>query len=163
MFGQSMTPDEYITTEVARVRRLIQAAYASVPRPSRVTKRVAIALDDEWLPDEARCAALRALDLEKHWKDLDDAAIEEFGSILPWLDEEGIRFYLPAFMDFALRRYPWQGSRATCDVHEFSWGRPELLQALSADQFDAYAQFETLYGNSVIRRLANPIPNFSEK
>jgi len=53
-----------------------------------------------------------AEDHEQHWQELSDADIEEFCSILPWLDDEGLRFYLPAFMSYALRRFPSEGQRA---------------------------------------------------
>jgi len=39
---------------IKRVERLVEEAFGGVARPSRVTKRVAIALDDEWLVDDER-------------------------------------------------------------------------------------------------------------
>lgn len=144
-----MTLDDYIAEEVLWVRDLIQSTFSSIPRPSRVTKRVAIALDDKWYPNGKRCQELYALDLEQRWHDLTDAEIEEFCSILPWLDDEGFRFYLPAFMDYALRYYPWEDSRAISDLHDLSWCSPKLLRALSTEQFEVYVQFENIYGHTV--------------
>ena len=134
--------------DVSCVRGLIDRAFADVPRPSRITKRVAVALDDEWTPDEERCRELTAEDREQHWRDLTDADIEEFCTILPWLDDEGLRFYLPAFMSYALRRFPSQGHRAISDVHDLCSGS-KWLSALTSNQIATVRAFEALYGNLV--------------
>ncbi|MES2569322.1 MAG: hypothetical protein V4710_04625 [Verrucomicrobiota bacterium] len=58
-----MTLDEYVEEEVARVRRLVHSAFAGVPRP-HITKRVAVALDDEWIVDMDRaleCDEIKSL------------------------------------------------------------------------------------------------------
>lgn len=131
---------------VANVRTLISSAFAAVPRPAHVTKRIAAAMDDEWLLDPERCEQLSALDLEQRWQDLTDRDIEEYCSILPWLDDEALRFYLPAFMDYALRRFPVEDHRAISDIHDLLSSSQEPLRALSADQLRAYQEFEALYG-----------------
>jgi hypothetical protein len=41
-------------SKVANVRVLVSSAFAEVPRPAHVTKRVAVAMDDEWLADPDR-------------------------------------------------------------------------------------------------------------
>ena len=143
-----MATNDYVSQEIARVRALVMSAFSSVSRPTRVTKRVAIALDDEWIPDDERCAELRALDLEQTWHDLKDSEIEEFGGVLPWLDEEGLRFYLPAFIDYALRMFSALDHRAISSIHDLSSSRDSLLRALSTDQLKAYSEFEALYGYS---------------
>lgn len=131
--------------KVSRVQDLVERAFAHVPRPSRITKRVAVALDDEWTPDEDRCRELIAEDREQHWRELTDADIEEFCTILPWLDDEGLRFYLPAFMSYALRRFPSEGHRAISDVHDLCGGS-KWRSALTSDQIAAVREFEALYG-----------------
>ena len=133
--------------KVANVRALVSSAFAEVPRPAHVTKRVAVAMDDEWLADPERSEELRALDLEQRWQDLTDQDIEEYCSILPWLDDEGLRFYLPAFMDYALRRFPSEDHRAISDIHDLASSNQEPLRALSAEQSRAYQEFEALYAN----------------
>lgn len=129
----------------AVIRSKIESAFANVPRPSRVTKRVALALDDEWIVDDGRGRELYAQDLEQRWQDLADPEIQEFCSILPWLDDEGLRFYLPAYMSYGLRRFPSQ-DRAVSDIHDLFTSERDLRSTLSTDQFESLADFEALYG-----------------
>jgi hypothetical protein len=134
--------------DVERVRTLIERGFADAVRPSKVTKRVALALDDEWLVDEERRRELMAEDPEQRWEDLSDADVEEFCSILPSLDEEGLQFYLAAFMSYALRRFPSEGHRAISDIHDLCAG-PKWQNALRPEQIGAVREFEALYGHVV--------------
>jgi hypothetical protein len=133
-------------SNLATIRDKIVSAFANVPRPSRVTKRVALALDDEWAIDDERGRELYAQDAEQHWQDLTDPEIQEFCSILPWLDDEGLRFYLPAFMSYALRRFPSE-DRAVSDIHDLFTSDHDLRSVLSADQLEALVDFEAIYGH----------------
>jgi|ERR1700677_2324741 len=90
----------------------IGKAFGDVSRPTRVTKRVAQALDDEWVFSEERWKELYDRDHEILWTDLSDKDLEEYCFILPWLDDEGLLFYLPAFMCYSLRHFPEETHRA---------------------------------------------------
>ena len=83
----------------------IAECFASVPKPAVITKRVARGIDDDSNLSSARLEELRAQDQESSWTELTDDDIEYFDDILPWLDPDGYRFYLPAFMSYTLRRY----------------------------------------------------------
>ena len=120
----------------------IRSAFSDVTRPTRITKHVAEALDDEWVLSNARWMELYALDTEQQWTELSDSDIEEFCSILPWLDDKSLQFYLPAFMCYCLRRFPDEGHRAVCDTQEacadarrtghFSPGQAACVRAFTA-------------------------------
>ena len=122
----------------------IHKAYAGIPRPTRITKRVAEALDDEWVFSEERWAELYALDTEQQWTDLTDADIEQFCFILPWLDDESLRFYLPAFMCYCLRRFPDEGHRAVCDAQD-ACASPDRKSVFSQEQLACVHAFSELY------------------
>lgn len=89
---------------ITELLKQISDAFEDVPRPN-ITKSVARALDDEWEVSEAREAVLHGADSETHWSELTDIDIEQFDDIFAFLDADGYRFYLPAYMAYALRRH----------------------------------------------------------
>jgi hypothetical protein len=144
-----MTPEEYITAEVQRVSELVRAAFSDVPRP-KITKRIAVALDHEWIVDDERGDELSALDTEQHWSDISDAEIEEYNRILSWLDDTALRFYAPAFMDYALRHFSDDGHKRVWEILELSSDPQKPLTAFNPCQLEAYREFLKLYGISML-------------
>jgi hypothetical protein len=81
----------------------IAAAFDGVPRGDGTTLHEAMAIDDRGSPEEQRAA--RRLDLEGRWQDVPDGDIFECCSALSFLDEEGFRYYIPAFMVYGLKHW----------------------------------------------------------
>lgn len=105
-----------MSISATRIDELIAATrrtFGAIPRPV-CTKRIAQALDDEWLVSEARGHELSAMDTEVNWWDVSDEELPNFWSILRWLSPEGFRFYYPAFLTYTLRH--WNDSHDL--VHE---------------------------------------------
>ena len=76
-------------------------AFAHVSRAHGVTLHEAVVIDD-YGSDEERIAA-RALDPDRCWQDVPDHLIEAHQETLCFLDQKGFRYYLPAYMVWALR------------------------------------------------------------
>jgi hypothetical protein len=81
----------------------IISAFGGVSREDGTTLHEAIALDDCASPDEQRAA--RSLDVDGRWQDVPDAEIWACNSALSFVDEKGFRYYIPAFMTYALRHW----------------------------------------------------------
>jgi hypothetical protein len=86
-----------------RIIAQIRLAFSHVSRQDGVTLHEAKVIDDYGSADE-RIAA-RALDLDSHWQDVPDDLIEEHQETLCFVDPKGFRYYLPAYMVWALRNY----------------------------------------------------------
>jgi len=71
---------------------------------------------------------IRALDLENGWLDVANWKIEKYFSALYFFDDPGWRFYLPAYLVWALRC----GEKSTSPTLEYLVGR------LTRRQFDDY-------------------------
>jgi hypothetical protein len=80
--------------------RVIEAAFAGVPR-GRIALHEAEVIDGYGTAEERQQA--RELDPEQDWRDVPGASIEECPDALSYLDPVGWRFYLPAYMRWALQ------------------------------------------------------------
>jgi hypothetical protein len=124
-------PTELIST--------IEAAFDGVPKPHKMTLRVARAADD-YVPEE-EWSAIRALDSEARWQDVADTDLEEHWDVHPFFDAPAFRYYIPAFLVWAIRHY------TTMDYHVEGmtlWSlKPEneQLQLLTEEQRYAITQF----------------------
>lgn len=81
----------------------ITSAFGGVSREDGTTLHEAIAIDDYASDDEQRAA--RRLDVDTRWQDVPDAEIWACNSALSFVDEKGFRYYIPAFMTYALRHW----------------------------------------------------------
>lgn len=79
----------------------IIAAFANVERGDGVTLHEARLIDDN-CEDRNKYDKARKKDTEQNWNDIPDDKIIDFGDTLPFLNAEGFRFYLPAFMVYSL-------------------------------------------------------------
>jgi hypothetical protein len=61
--------------------------------------------DLEGAGSEADLRFARARDTYATWRDIPDHVIDRYFSALSFLDPQGFRYYIPAFMRFALRHY----------------------------------------------------------
>jgi len=83
----------------------IREAFRNVPRP-RITLHVGRGLDDEWHLSDERLEELRAKDPEEDWTELLPDRMDGFSEYFAFADDEGWRFYLPAFMCRYLEQFP---------------------------------------------------------
>jgi hypothetical protein len=81
----------------------IEEAFDGVSREDGMTLHESIAIDDYKSEEEQRAA--RLLDTEKRWQDIPDDEIEGRESALSFFDAKGFRYYIPAFMTYALKHW----------------------------------------------------------
>jgi hypothetical protein len=81
----------------------IEAAFDGVAREGGTTLHEAGAMDDWKSAEEQRAA--RRLDGEARWQDVPDEDISARDSALSFLNAKGFRYYVPAFMLYALRHW----------------------------------------------------------
>jgi hypothetical protein len=81
---------------IAEIRR----AFAGVKREDGITLHEARAIDD-YADDEERAAA-RVKDTDERWEDVPSKHIAEIDPVLSYLDAKGFRYYIPAYMTYAL-------------------------------------------------------------
>jgi hypothetical protein len=123
-----------------RLIQEIESAFQKVQRLDGITLHEAIVLDNCGSPQAQRLA--RALDPEDRWQDVPDAEIRSCNSALSFLDIQGFRFYLPAFMRTGLRHFEdeFSGVRNTCEVH-LTHDHPKSLRQSNAADIAAQYRF----------------------
>jgi len=80
--------------------REIEIAFDGIELGDGVSLHQALAIDD-WA-SKANIAAARAFDTEQRWQDVADEKVKRFFDTLNFMDAEGLRFYLPRFMTYAI-------------------------------------------------------------
>lgn len=83
----------------------ITAAFDGVSREDGTTLHEANAIDDRKSDEE--CLAARRFDTEQRWQDVPDKDIWACCSAQSFLDAKGFRYYLPAFILYGLRHWPY--------------------------------------------------------
>lgn len=79
----------------------IRQAFGDVSRGSGTTPHEARVMDDYGSEEEQKQA--RKQDKDVHWWEISKATLEELYDAFTFLDGEGFRYYLPAFMTYALQ------------------------------------------------------------
>lgn len=129
-------------TQIDSVVRQITDAFADVLLEDGISLREADVIDD-YGTDEERAAARRR-DVSDDWQRIPDEDIEQYSSVLCFMDEAGLRFHLPAYMRFALRKYR-ESESMSADFTIYRLCDPEdivrLLAYLTEDQIDAVRMF----------------------
>ncbi|MFM9115406.1 MAG: DUF6714 family protein [Planctomycetota bacterium] len=120
----------------------IADAFAGVSLGNGVSLREADVIDDYGTDDER--AAAREQDELHDWQRIPDEDIANHSSVLCFMDDEGLRFHLPAYMRFTLRRYRESKSMSTnSTIYRLS--DPDcierLLVYLTDQQIDAIKTF----------------------
>lgn len=103
-------------TEAMALAVRLPEVFGDPPRP-RITLHVARGFDDEWVLSEARGLELAAMDPEQHWTEVTANAVKNFQEYFTLADEEGWRFYLPAFLRHYLGEFPlsyWDAVYSFC-------------------------------------------------
>jgi hypothetical protein len=96
--------------------------------------------------------AHRKLDPERHWWEVTDEKLAEFGQSLTFLDAAGYAFYIPAYLSFACRQLRQRVSRidAVTEVinQEFGWmATSGMWHSLKAHPFDIAEHYSGLKPN----------------
>ncbi len=123
------------------VKQIVDA-FADVPLGTGVSLREADVIDDYGSDDQR--AAAREKDEVDDWQRIPDENIENHSSVLCFMDDEGLRFHLPAYMQFTLCRYRESESMST-DSTIYRLSDPDcikrLLAYLTDQQIDAIKTF----------------------
>jgi hypothetical protein len=121
------------SSEVQPLMADIRRAFEHVSRGSGVTISEARAMDD-WEPESVQRAA-RLLDTETRWQDISDEKLVKYHDTFAFLDAEGMRFYVAAFLLYDLG-HPETGWSMGDSVLS-SLGRDDRLGLGDYEIFDA--------------------------
>ena len=112
----------------------IAAAFDGVGREGGVSLHEAEEIDCHGTSEER--AAARKLDVDTRWQDVRDEWIEQFPSVPFFLDALGFRYYLPAYMIWALRNPDSESAAGDAVVDNLLLENrlPELLPLLTDRQ-----------------------------
>ena len=80
-----------------------RVAFGSVQRGNGITLHQAQAIDDYAGPEQELAA--RRLDTDRKWEDVPEQDIVRHYTALTFLDADGFRYYIPAYMSFAVKHY----------------------------------------------------------
>ena len=96
--------DLHKDSEASQLMDDIRNTFSHVERGAGVTLHETRVID-MYGTDGDRAAA-RSKDTDRHWSEVQDEWIEEFDGVggLSFMDEAGFRYYLPAYMEYFLRR-----------------------------------------------------------
>jgi hypothetical protein len=134
-----------IAREQAEVLAVIDRAFDGVPFPGPTHRSLYQA---EAADSYAGCDQSR--DHRGRWQELPDAHLLDCQCALPFLDADGLHYYLPAIMSFAAREPRDAGPRAwLCESLEYNLARyrdePARYERLTPAQHDAVARFIEFY------------------
>jgi len=96
----------------AALIELITAAFQNVERGNGVSLHEADVIDRTGYDNKnaKNRAAARRLDTDRRWQDVPDKDVEDYYNILSFLDAEGLRYYAPIYMVWALKHFKTSGS-----------------------------------------------------
>lgn len=81
----------------------IRMAFHGISRSDGVTLHEARAIDGHKSEEERKNA--RRLDKDNSWDEVPDAHIEQYYDVFSFFDVEGFRYYLPAYMIWAVKHF----------------------------------------------------------
>ena len=113
--------------------KAIQNAFDGVQLGNGISLREA-RLHDDSETDPKKFEQARALDDETRWFELTKAEIEEFGDTLPFMDAEGYKFYLPAFMIYALQNPKSESVAADWTIYSLESDRLQRFHVFNEKQ-----------------------------
>ncbi len=105
----------------------IEESFVGVRLGDGISLREADVIDD--YGSESERAEARASDEKEDWRRIPDELIERYPDVLCFMDEAGLRFHLPAFMRFTLRRFETSESRSI-DSAIFRLCNPDTIETL---------------------------------
>jgi hypothetical protein len=92
-----------MSEEAGKLIADIESAFDKVQREDGVTLHQAFAID--CCRSDKDCAKARKLDVETRWQDVPNADLENYPSMVHFLDSKGLRYYLPALMRRTILNY----------------------------------------------------------
>lgn len=145
----------------ALVQTFIHKAFRQVNRVGGVSLHQTEIIDYRGSNEELQAAAL--LDTDHHWTEVQDSWIEAFSGFggLCFFDPIGLRYYLPAYMDWYVRKGKTHDSGiaesllltlASAHVHDMTFDQLFSLEQLAAIKtFLAYAVAHSPYDQEQAR------------
>ena len=127
----------------------LKQAFQEVVRGQGTSLREGRVLDDYGSEEEQ--AKARKLDTDHHRWEISDKSIEELTDAITFLDAEGFRFYLPAFLTYALRR----GQESDWPVGDWAVGQLAWLDR--EGDFELMTQEQKLVVAQVLRFFAEHV------
>lgn len=106
-----LTISEHRQRLATEISRKLDQAWRGVRRGNGVTLHQMVVLDDYGSIELQREVAKN--DPEVHWQQIEEQKLWDFADSLTFLDAEGYRFYIPAFLRSMLGRLA-QGRETTC-------------------------------------------------
>ncbi|QUE50524.1 hypothetical protein KBB96_16875 [Luteolibacter ambystomatis] len=136
----------------AGIIRWIEIHFEDVTRDGGTTLHQMDVLDDYGSPGDLAEAA--KLDNERTWQEISDLKLSNFACSMVFLNANGFRFYLPAFMRFTLAN--WADGASTCEnmgvIYALSGGpggfHHEAFESFSRFQMEAVSAFLWYIANS---------------
>src|SRR4051794_16144118 len=124
-----------MTAERQSLIEEITAAFDGVSREGGISLHEAEQIDCHGIAEER--AEARKVDTDRRWQDVPDQWLEELPAVPHFLDAVGFRYYLPAYMIWAMKRGK-ESDSATADsiVANLADTRrvTEILPRLTAEQ-----------------------------
>ena len=137
----------------AALIELITAAFADVPRGTGISLHEAAAIDKYAMPDERMSG--RAQDTERCWQDVPAQDIEDNYPVLTYMDAEGFRYYLPAFMVWSLKNYQTSASVSTeAPIYELDVSGDEDKRKRKMDQFRLFSEEQRIAACRFLRFMS---------
>ncbi len=137
----------------AALIKLITAAFQDVKRGSGVSLHEADVIDRTGYDNKnaKNRMAARRLDTDRRWQDVPDQDIEDYYNILSFLDLEGLRYYAPAYMVWALKYCKTSGSLSSNNIiYTFD---PYLNTTHSKWQMERFSLFSAAQKSAICRFL----------
>ena len=145
----------------ANLIKLITAAFQNVERGNGVSLHEADVIDRTGYDnkDAKNRVAARQLDTDRCWQDVPNKDIEDYYNILSYLDAEGLRYYAPAYMVWALKHFKTSGSLSSDSIiyqfdvmpnsrrHEWQMSRLEGLTREQCAAICGFLRFMVDYGD----------------
>ena len=131
----------------------IASAFQNVKRGNGVSLHEADVIDRTGYDDKNAKNRVKArqLDTDRRWQDVPEKDIEDYYNILSFLDAEGLHYYAPAYMTWALKHYKTSGSMSSDSIiYTFD---PYLNTGQHKEQLKRFALFTPDQKNAICRFL----------
>jgi hypothetical protein len=147
------TDQRRMAAEKARVSSLVRSTFQGVRLGGGVGLRQGRGLDD--YADDAMLAAYRAQDEKHDWSAIPVADLNQYGDALSFLDADGMRFHLPAYLVADL-----EGTLSTDVLFQLVYlghGATSRFDTLTPAQRDAVREFLLLQLSDAHREFDHPM------
>ena len=134
----------------------ITDAFEDVERGDGISLHEAAAIDGYRMAEE--CAAARQQDTERSWQDVPAQDIEDNYPVLTYLDAEGFRYYLPAFMVWSLKNYQTSASVSVdAPIYELDLSGNEDRRERKMEQFRLFSDEQRVAACRFLRFMSEQV------